>query len=119
MTDEIIEYWGWDRTLTPEEKEEEERQERVGKAQDAWPMCESLARKPNILAAVYETIKADGLIGEATNAKLLILGAVSLLRGEPISAIIKGTSSVGKSEVIKRVTKALPAEMIVERRTWC
>jgi hypothetical protein len=47
----------------------------------------------------------------------LTLGAVSLLRGEPISAIIKGTSSVGKSEVIKRVTKALPAEMLVERQS--
>jgi hypothetical protein len=117
MTDALSRAWGWDRTLTPEEKEEEERQERVSRAQDTWPMCASLARKPDILAAVYETIKADGLIGEATNAKLLTLGAVSLLRSEPISAIIKGTSSVGKSEVIKRVTKALPAEMIVERQS--
>jgi hypothetical protein len=116
MTDALSRAWGWDRTLTPEEKEEE-RQERVSRAQDAWPMCESLARKPDILTTVYETIKADGLIGEATNAKLLTLGAVSLLRGEPISAIIKGTSSVGKSEVIKRVTNILPHEMIVERQS--
>jgi hypothetical protein len=69
MTDALSRAWGWDRTLTPEEKEEEERQERVSRAQDTWPMCASLARKPDILAAVYETIKADGLIGEATNAK--------------------------------------------------
>jgi hypothetical protein len=81
--------------LTPEEKDEVGHQERRQRAKDAWPQCEALARKRDILCAVYETIKADGLIGEMTNAKLLTLGAVSLLRGEPISAIIKGTSSVG------------------------
>ncbi len=117
MTDALAKAWGWERTLTPEEKDAAERQEKVRGAEDAWPQCEALARKRDVLRAVYETIKADGLIGEATNAKLLTLGAVSLLRGEPISAIIKGTSSVGKSEVIKRVIKALPAEMIVERQS--
>jgi hypothetical protein len=111
----LNQWFGW--VLTPEEKAEQERQERVKRAQEAWPACETLAHEPDILSAVYERIKTDGLIGEETNAKLLTLGAVSLLRGEPISAIIKGTSSVGKSEVIKRVTKALPAEMIVERQS--
>ena len=117
MVEALSKAWGWDRLLTPEEKDEVEHQERSRRAEDAWPQCELLARNPDILHAVYETIKADGLIGEATNAKLLTLGAVSLLRGEPISAIIKGTSSVGKSEVIKRVTQTLPAEMIVERQS--
>jgi hypothetical protein len=117
MVEALSKAWGWDRVLTPEEKDEVGHQERRQRAKDAWPQCEALARKRDILCAVYETIKADGLIGEMTNAKLLTLGAVSLLRGEPISAIIKGTSSVGKSEVIKRVTEALPAEMIVERQS--
>jgi len=117
MVEALSKAWGWDRLLTPEEKAEVEHQERRQRAKDAWSQCEALARKRDILSAVYETIKADGLIGEATNAKLLTLGAVSLLRGEPISAIIKGTSSVGKSEVIKCVTKTLPAEMIVERQS--
>jgi len=117
LVEALSKAWGWDKILTLEEKDEVGRQKWIRKAQDAWPKCKSLARVPDILAAVYETIKADGLIGEATNAKLLTLGAVSLLRGEPISAIIKGPSSVGKSEVIKRATKALPTEMIVERQS--
>jgi hypothetical protein len=113
MTDKIMEYWGWDRTLTPEEKEEEERQERTSKALEA-SVCESLATDGNILPRIQALLKDDGLVGEKTNVGILTLAAVSLLRGEPISAIVKGTSSVGKSEVIKRVVKALPKHMVVE-----
>jgi hypothetical protein len=114
MTDKIIEYWGWNKTLTPEEEEEVERQEREKRAQDAWPVCGKLAKAQNILADVQELLEADGLVGEKTNAAILVLAAVSLLAGEPISAIIKGTSSVGKSEVIKRVVKLLPKDTVME-----
>jgi hypothetical protein len=114
MTDKIIEYWGWKRTLTPEEKEEVERHERISEARDAWPVCESLATDENILRRIQALLKGDGLVGEKTNAAILTLAAVSLLRGEPISAIVKGMSSVGKSEVIKRVVKALPKDMVTE-----
>jgi len=62
-------------------------------------------------------VAESGLLGEEDNAKLLILAAVSLVRGKPISAIIKGTSAVGKSEIIKAVSRVLPPEMLVERQS--
>jgi hypothetical protein len=82
MTDKIMEYWGWDRTLTPEEEEEEERQERTSKALEA-SVCESLATDGNILPRIQALLKDDGLVGEKTNVGILTLAAVSLLRGSP------------------------------------
>jgi len=36
MVEALAKAWGWDRVLTPEEKDKVERQERVTRAQDAW-----------------------------------------------------------------------------------
>lgn len=70
MTDALSRAWGWDRTLTPEEKDEVERQERTSRAQEAWPVCESLATEENILHRIQGLLKDDGLVGEKTNAAI-------------------------------------------------
>jgi hypothetical protein len=94
--------------------EEEIRERRRKTAANAWPECEALATETDVLSEIYAKMVADGLIGERTNAHILTLAATSLLAGEPISAIVKGTSSVGKSEIIKRVVKTLPESMVME-----
>ncbi len=73
MTDALCDVWDWEKALTPEEKEEQERQERKRKAEEAWPVAEKIAKDLDILSRYYETMKADGLVGEETNAKLLAL----------------------------------------------
>jgi hypothetical protein len=112
-----IKNWlGWS-YLTPEQREQAEQRRRFRRAKKAEPLCADLATTPDVLQALYDRVAESGLLGEEENAKLLILAAVSLVRGKPISAIIKGTSAVGKSEIIKAVSRMPPPEMLVERQS--
>ncbi len=116
VTKAIRQWWGWE--LTPSEKAEEERKERVRQAEEAWPAAQTLACNPDILTETCKALKDDGLVGEDTNAKLLVLSAVSTRHlGEPLSMLGEGTSSSGKSEVIKRVVKTLPEDFYLERQS--
>jgi hypothetical protein len=112
----IKDWLGWGE-LTPKQRAEIEHRKRVKRAEKAWPECQDFAIAPNLLQVIYDRVADHGLIGEERNAKLLLLAAVSLMRAEPISAIIKGVSAVGKSEIIKAVSKALPPGMVIERQS--
>jgi hypothetical protein len=114
MTDKIIEYWGWDRTLTPEEKEEEERQERVKRADEAWPVCEKLARKSDILGYVSDALNRAGLVGQRANTELVYLCFTSRGEDKPVPFYIDGPSAAGKSERIKRVSQLFPESALYE-----
>ena len=112
----IKDWLGWG-NITAEQREAIEQRQREKRAEKAEPLCADLAATPDVLKALYDRVAKSGLLGEEDNAKLLILAAVSLVRGKPISAIIKGTSAVGKSEIIKAVSRVLPPEMLVERQS--
>jgi hypothetical protein len=113
----IKEWLGWE--LSDEQREAIEQRQRVKRAEKAIaePAVSTLAKNPNLLKALYDRVAESGLLGERENAEILLLAAVALTCGKPISAIIKGTSAVGKSEIIKAVTRALPPEMVVERQS--
>ncbi len=113
----IKEWLGWE--LSDEQREAVEQQKRVKRAERAIanPKVSDLAHSPNLLKALYDRVAESGLLGERDNAEILLLAAVALTCGKPISAIIKGTSAVGKSEIIKAVTRALPPDMVVERQS--
>ncbi len=113
----IKEWLGWE--LSDEQREAIEQRQREKRAEKAIadPRVSELAHSPNLLKALYDRVAESGLLGERENAEILLLAAVALACGKPISAIIKGTSAVGKSEIIKAVTRALPPEMVVERQS--
>ncbi len=114
----IKDWLGWGE-LTPEQQEAVEKRQREKRAEKAIadPKVSELANNPNLLKALYDRVAESGLLGERDNAEILLLAAVALACEKPISAIIKGTSAVGKSEIIKAVTRALPPEMVVERQS--
>src|SRR5215217_3742340 len=99
---------------TPEEKAERERQEKERKAQEAWPKCQKLAHDSDIPARVYETQQADGQVGEETNSKLMTLVGATRHTGRPMSVMVEGSSSAGKSDIIKRQIKCLPPHFVRE-----
>ena len=113
----IKEWLGWE--LSDEQREAIEERQRVKRAEKAIaePAVSALANNPGLLKALYDRVAESVLLGEQDNAEILLLAAVALACGKPISAIIKGTSAVGKSEIIKAVTRALPPEMVVERQS--
>jgi hypothetical protein len=62
----------------------------------------------DILAEFAQLCVQLGLIGEDRNAKLLYLAIVSRLLDTPISVVVKGPSSAGKSFTVETVLKAFP-----------
>jgi hypothetical protein len=67
-----------------------------------------------LLDRVAQALEALGLVGERRNALLIYLAAISRLLAQPVNAIVKGPSSVGKSYLLAQVIKLLPASAFVD-----
>ena len=104
MKEALAKAWGWDRVVTLEEKREVERQERENKANEAWEdtRVQTIAKSRNILEKFHHELKKSGVVGEERLIKLLFLSGHSRLLDRPISLIIKGPSSSGKSYVTEQ-----------------
>jgi hypothetical protein len=79
-----------------------------------WQACEVIAQDPNLLDKVAAALRAQGLIGERRNALLLYLAMTSRLQERPVSCIVKGPSSGGKSFLIKMVISLIPPSAYVD-----
>ena len=65
---------------------------------------------PAFLTNLTRELGRLGLVGERRAAKLLFLALVSRLFGRPVSVVVKGPSSGGKSFVVETVLKFFPPE---------
>ncbi|MBI1797868.1 MAG: hypothetical protein HYR74_12555 [Candidatus Eisenbacteria bacterium] len=82
---------------------------------EAWQKCQALAEAPDILAQMATDLEAMGVVGEAKAAKLIFLCVVSRLLEKPVSAVIKGPSSAGKSFLTGRVLSLFPEHAFCAR----
>jgi hypothetical protein len=69
----------------------------------------------HVLERVEEEVREAGLAGEGPNAKLLYLGLTSRLLDRPVSIVVKGTSSSGKSYTVATVLRMFPKSAYIER----
>lgn len=76
---------------------------------EAWELCCGLACSPNILPLFAEDIAANGVAGESSILKTLYLVVTSRLLDRPVSVLVKGTSSSGKSYTTERTLNYFPA----------
>src|SRR5262245_51701710 len=72
------------------------------------PAAGNLIDCPDILHRFGAEVENAGLVGEASNAKILYLALTSRLFERPVSIAIKGVSSVGKSFTVEQVLKFFP-----------
>jgi hypothetical protein len=79
-------------------------------AAEAWHACADLAAKEDILAEFDAQLSELGVVGERRTAKLLYLALTSRLLGRPVSVVIKGPSSGGKSFVVESTLKFFPSD---------
>jgi hypothetical protein len=79
-------------------------------ALEAWELCRGLAQSQNILAEFDQTLATVGLVGERRIAKLIYLAVTSRLLDHPVSVVVKGPSSGGKSFTVESVLKFFPTE---------
>ncbi len=75
---------------------------------EAWTHCEGLARDSRILDRFVQDAAARGVVGEERVLKLLYLVVTSRLLNKPVSAVVKGPSSAGKSFVVEQVLAFFP-----------
>lgn len=85
----------------------EDRQKKLAQAK-AWELCEDLAQSERILDLFRTDIASTGLVGEERIASLLYLALTSRLLERPVSVIVKGPSSAGKSYVVQEVSRFFP-----------
>lgn len=78
------------------------------RTREAWAQCEALAKEPRILDKVAATVEALGVAGEARAAKLIYLMVTSRFEERPVSGVVKGPSSAGKSYVTQKVLDLCP-----------
>ena len=71
--------------------------------------CRELAQLPDLLAAFEVAVRGVGLVGEGRAARLVYLAATSRLLARPVSLVVKGPSSAGKSFLVERVLLFFPA----------
>jgi hypothetical protein len=76
----------------------------------AYETCRHLLDEPDILSRFAKAIAAAGVVGETKTAKLIYLALTSRFFLRPISIVVKGVSSAGKSYTIKVVLGFFPED---------
>ena len=94
---------------TPQQSRREDRTTPKQQREEAWETCKDLARQPRILDCLVNELQVFGVVGEWRAAKLIYMVLTSRLLDKPISAAIKGPSSVGKSYLADKVLSFFPA----------
>jgi hypothetical protein len=80
----------------------------------AWEDCKELASDPALLDKFAADIEACGLTGERRNAKILYLALTSRWLPRPVSLVVKGPSSGGKSFLVKQALRFFPESAYYE-----
>jgi len=82
--------------------------EEIEKALEGLSEKAAIIGSKDILTEVVRYCRAWGIVGEENTIKLIYLALTSRVLDRPISMVIKGTSSAGKSYILKTVLEFLP-----------
>jgi hypothetical protein len=74
----------------------------------AWQICSELANSHNLLDRLDGSLRAMGFSGKTDAAKVLYLAVTSRLFRRPVSVVVKGPSSAGKSFLTECVLAHFP-----------
>lgn len=89
-----------------------EKREADASSADAWTHCCDLAQEQDILLRLVEDMEEMGAVGEDRAAKVIYLAMTSRLLERPVSVVVKGPSSAGKSKITDTVVKFFPGEAV-------
>jgi hypothetical protein len=79
-------------------------------ASEAWKSCKDLAQNHQILDLFLTDLEKTGAVGVEREAKILFLAVVSRFLSRPISIVVKGPSSAGKSFLVEKTLDFFPPE---------
>lgn len=81
---------------------------------ELYAQARALLENPKLLDCLDSILRTMGLVGEHRNARLAYLSAITRLLEKPVSIIVKGPSSAGKSFLLKTVITLLPSSAYVD-----
>jgi hypothetical protein len=84
----------------------------VAEKEEAWKQCRHLTESASILDRFAESIRARGVVGEERTAKLLYLALTTRFLPRPVSVVVKGPSSGGKSFLTEQVLNFFPESAV-------
>jgi hypothetical protein len=85
-----------------------EEKEAAEQRSESWAECSHLATSPSILDLIDQELAKLGMVGERRCARLIYLATTSRLFARPVSVVVKGPSSGGKSFGVETVLKLFP-----------
>ena len=85
----------------------------AGMPPDALAEADVLLADPNLLKRVVTDIEAVGVVGERRLAATLYLVGSSVQLPKPLAAIVRGSSSSGKSYIVETVASLFPPEVVL------
>ncbi len=88
--------------------------EAAAEAQRAKRLAEGLLEAPDILSELDTLLGQLGLVGENSTARLLYLALTTRLLEEPVSVVLKGPSSSGKSFITETVLRTMPDDAYLD-----
>ena len=77
--------------------------------------AQALLRDPLFLHRAMNKIGELGIIGEERNRTILFLAGLTKDQGQPVSVLVKGQSSSGKSNLVRTVVQMFPPECVLSR----
>lgn len=77
-----------------------------------------LLRDPQPAERIVADVERVGIVGEATNALVAYLAAVSHKLDSPLAVLVQSTSAAGKSSLVEAVLGLIPPERAGWARDW-
>src|SRR5262249_8082168 len=88
---------------------------RRGRGDTAWACCRELALERDILHRFAGKLRERGFVGSTRTPRLIFLVFVSRLLPRPVSLVLRGLSSAGKSYSVDVVLVVFPASAYLVR----
>lgn len=88
--------------------------ENVVLTQEDIEQTKTILNNPKLLYEILKAIKQLGVAGEEKTALIHYLVLSSAKTDDPLSVVVKGESSVGKSYVVQQVLKLLPKDAYID-----
>ena len=102
-----------DMKLTEENGETRPKRERVRVPENAAKQCAAFLQKPGLIQNMNSLVHKAGVIREENNRIFLLVIASSYFMPETLHAIVQGSTSSGKTHLVRQISDFMPPEDVI------
>jgi DNA primase len=102
-----------DMKLTEESGETQPKRERVRIPENTAKQCTAFLQKPGLIHNMNSLVHKAGVIREENNRIFLLVIASSYFMPETLHAIVQGSTSSGKTHLVRQISDFMPSEDVI------